>query len=57
MDILEEALKVERDELEEQRLVIARQLVDAQERLETAEARWWKVTGLIGQMRKGETHA
>jgi|TARA_Y100000034_G_C6892711_1_gene410995 hypothetical protein len=57
MDILEEALKVERDELEKQRIAIARQLVSAQERLEATEDRWWKVTGLIGQMRKGETHA
>jgi hypothetical protein len=53
MDTLENALKVERDELEEQRLVISRQLVDAQERLETAEDRLWKVTGLIGLMKKG----
>ena len=53
MDTLENALKVERDELEEQKLVISRQLVSAQKRLETTEDRLWKVTGLIGLMKKG----
>ena len=53
MDTLENTLKVERDGLEEQRIALARELVSAQERLETTEDRLWKVTGLIGLMKKG----
>ena len=52
MDILEEALKAERDVLEEQKRNLRKYLIETQERSQATESRLWMVWGLLGQMRK-----
>jgi len=52
MDILEKALKAERDVLEEQKRNLREYLIETQERFRIAESRLWMVSGLLGQMRK-----